>query len=84
MNIRDATLLVLAYERDNPGKGGAFIGNRARSDDFRLYVAPGSVYRHAEPSRSAGNQYDMDARDCISDDWFVVNADGEDVDGPPA
>lgn len=63
MNIRDAT--ILAMDKD------LFIKKRDSRHEFTLYVAAGSVFRMS-PS---GEEYSMDARDVVGDDWYVVDAD---------
>lgn len=60
MNIQEAT--KLAIEKD------CWIGKRDRTDEWCLYVAAGNVFRDKN-----GDQVDLDARDCLGDDWYLID-----------
>lgn len=70
MNIRDATML--AKRKDG------WIKKRDRTEAFSLYVAAGSFYRSGNPDE-AGEEVSLDARDCVGDDWYVVDEHGNEI-----
>ena len=67
MNIRDAT--IKAWDE------GLYIRKEDRTTAWTLYVGVGKVYRN----KAERGIVDLDARDCMGDDWYLVNADGERV-----
>jgi len=71
MNIREVTMSAI--------KEDLFIRKRDRTENWTLYVGPGSVYRFAEESELAGQECEMDARDCVGDDWYLVDEEGQEV-----
>jgi hypothetical protein len=66
MNIYDATRRAI--------KENLWIRKRGRTEDFTLHVAAGSVYR-----KDDGDEVSLDARDCIGNDWYLVNEDADEV-----
>lgn len=66
MNIRDAIILARL-------KNG-WLMKRDRTDDWAFYVAAGSVFMGEN-----GIEITLDARDCIGDDWYVVDDDGNEI-----
>lgn len=67
MNIYEATKRAM---REN-----LWIRKRGRTLDFTLHVAAGSVYRNDD-----GIEVSLDARDCIGDDWYLIDAEGDEVE----
>ena len=66
MNIQEATLRAM--------QENLWIRKRDREEAWCLYVAAGSIYRNQD-----GAQVDLDARDCIADDWYLINDNGDEV-----
>jgi hypothetical protein len=63
MNIFEATRRALQDD--------LFLRKRNRDSLWCLHVAAGSVYRN-----DAGDEVSLDARDCMGDDWYLVDSDG--------
>jgi hypothetical protein len=59
MNIQEATRLAI--------EANGWIKNYDRTDELTLYVAAGNVYRF-----ESGEEFTMDAKDCLSDEWYVI------------
>jgi len=63
MNIFEAT--IRAVNED------LFLRKRDRTEAWTLHVAAGSVYRNDD-----GDEISLDARDCMGDDWYLVDGEG--------
>jgi len=68
MNIRDATLLAT--------KTGGWLRKRDRAEEWCLFVAGGKVYRN-----KSYEEVSLDARDCMGEDWYVVDDQGQELSG---
>lgn len=74
MDIRTAAIA-------SASKDDVFIRNRAHT--YTLYVAAGSVFRSADESGSGyGLEVELDARECMSDGWYLVNGEGVEIPAP--
>ncbi len=51
-----------------------FLRKKGRTDEWTLYVAFGSVYR-----KQNGIEIELDARDCMGNDWYLIDNNGDEV-----
>lgn len=66
MNIYEATKKSL--------KDDLFIRKRDRTEEWCLYVSAGGVYNNQD-----GDIINLDARDCLGNDWYLIDYDGNEV-----
>lgn len=66
MNIYEATLKAT--------NTSLIIKKRGRSQSYWFYVTASGIYRNRN-----GIEICLNAKDCIGNDWFLVNKEGEEV-----
>jgi len=58
---------------------GIFIRKKGRKEEYTLYVAAGNVFRFA----NTGEETELDARDVLGNDWYLVDTDGKEIGAKP-
>lgn len=64
MDIQTATKAAI--------KDSLWLRKRDRTEEWCLYVAAGNVYR-----KESGEEVTLDARDCMGDDWYLIDDNDE-------